>query len=156
ARAGLDTIADHVRALDNARREDYEMAKGLLKLPSFNAPDIGPGLLGNLTIDAVEKAMVWVNLGRKYAPPGLLPREQPGPKRLRRAGTTVVFVKPEAYPRFLLQSGQLSISLDSAFGGARGEYAVAVTDVTTDPQITRRPTRFALRRKSSGTGLDSV
>src|SRR5439155_8670674 len=65
ARVGLDTIAEHARALDDARREDYDLARSLLKLPSFNAPDIGPGLLGNVTIEAVEKAMVWVNLGRR-------------------------------------------------------------------------------------------
>src|SRR5690349_22026177 len=87
-------------------------------------------------------------------PPGLLPKESEGPKCLRAAGTTVHFVKPQAYPRFLLRRADLTI--DVTDGPARGSYVAAVTNVTTEPALVGAPTLFAIRRNATGTGVDSL
>ena len=154
ARAGGDALQAGLRAVDDARRGDYEFARGLLKLPSFDSPQIGAALFGDVTIQKFEQALYWTALAREYAPPGLLPRESAGPKRLRRAGTTVHFVDRESYPRFLLRRGDIDIAVDG--GAARGSYTLAVVDVTTEPAVTGRPTRFALRRAAAGSGIESV
>ena len=154
ARRGVDTLQGRLRAVDDAKREDYAFARGLLKLPTFEGPEIGAALFGTVTIDRFQQALYWATLAREHAPPGLLPREEPGPKRMRRAGTTVQFVAREAYPRFHLRRADVNVDVTS--GSASGKYAIAVSDVTSDPAIVGRPTLFAARRVASGGDLDSL
>jgi uncharacterized protein (TIGR03545 family) len=155
ARSAADSVGASVNRLNDARKADYEFARGLLALPKVDAPSIGPALFGKVTIDAFQQGIYWVGLARAYAPPGLVPRETPGPTRLRRAGTTVHFVAPQNYPRFLLQRGDLALSIGGT-SAARGEYTLRVLDVTTDPAIVRRPTQFALRRTAGGGGVETL
>jgi uncharacterized protein (TIGR03545 family) len=143
-----------LRAVDEARRADYELARGLLQLPSFESPQIGAALFGEVTIEKFEQALYWTSLAREYAPPGLLPRESAGPKRLRRPGTTVHFVERESYPRFLVRRADVDVGIAS--GAARGSYSIAVVDATTEPAIIGRPARFALRRDAAASGAESV
>jgi uncharacterized protein (TIGR03545 family) len=160
ARAGLkadaDALVESVKDLDAARQADYAFARGLLKLPTFDAPNIGPALFGQVSLDAFQKAMYWVDLGRKYAPPGLLPRASPGPKRLRRSGTTIHFVQQAKAPQFHLQRAAFNLTLDDAAGAMRGSYALNVADVTSDPAILGKPTVFSLTRAARGAGLESL
>jgi uncharacterized protein (TIGR03545 family) len=156
ARAGADSIVNGARALDDARRTDYEFARSLLALPTVDAPNIGPALFGAVSIDAFEQAMYFVALAREYAPPGLLPRESPGPKRARRAGTTIHFVKQAVYPSFLLEKADVSISLSDAAGAARGDYRLTASDVTTEPAIVGRPARFSFDRTASGSAIETL
>jgi uncharacterized protein (TIGR03545 family) len=160
ARAGLqadaDALGESVKSLDDARQADYAFARGLLKLPTFDAPNIGPALFGQVSLDAFEKAMYWVDLGRKYAPPGLLPRESPGPKRMRRAGTTIHFVTPGDAPQFHLERAAFNLTLDETAGALRGTYALNVADVTDDPALLGKPTVFSFTRSASAAGLESL
>ena len=152
-RQSVDSLQAGLAAIDDARREDFDHARGLLQLPSLNTPDIGAALFGKVTIDKFQQAVYWATLARQYAPPGLLPREQEGPKRVRMAGTTVSFVKPESYPQFLLRRANLSFEMPAAAAG--GNYRMAIEDLTSDPAILGRPTRFAARRTVTS-GTDSV
>ena len=153
ARSGIDSILAAVHRVDEARRADYDFARGLLKLPRFDAPSIGPALFGNVTIDAFQQGIYWIGLAREYAPPGLIGKETPGPSRLRRAGTTVHFAKQQSYPRFLLRQGDLALSLGG--GTARGDYTLRVLDATTEPALVGRPMQFALRRTARGSGVET-
>ena len=107
-----------------------------------------------MTLQKFEQLFYWTALAREYAPPGLMPRESTGPKRLRRAGTTVRFVERQSDPRFLLRRGVIEMAIDS--GAARGSYNVAVVDATTEPALIGRPARFALRRDAAGSGVESM
>jgi uncharacterized protein (TIGR03545 family) len=107
-----------------------------------------------VTIDKVQEALYWSQLAQHYMPPGLLPKESEGPKRLRASGTTVHFVKPAAYPRFLLRRADLSVAISD--GPAKGNYVAAITNATTEPVLVGQPTTFAVRRAASGTGIDSL
>ena len=155
-KADADALTESVKELDAARQADYAFARGLLKLPTFDAPNIGPALFGQVSLDAFEKAMYWVELGRKYAPPGLLPKESPGPKRMRRAGTTIHFVKEAAAPQFHLQRAAFNLSLDEAAGALRGAYALNVADVTSDPALLGKPMVFSFTRAARAAGLESL
>jgi len=154
ARVAVDSLEGALRSIDDARKTDYAFARRLIKLPSFDAPDIGAALFGKVTIDKVQQALYWTALARQYMPPGLLPKESDGPKRLRASGTTVHFVKPQAYPRFLLRRADLTV--DVTDGPARGSYIAAVTNATTEPALVGAPTLFAVRRAAAGTGIDSL
>ena len=154
ARVAIDSLQGGLRAVDDARRSDYDFARRLIKLPSVDAPDVGAALFGKVTIDKVQQALYWTALARQYIPPGLLPRQTAGPPRLRAAGTTVHFVKPEAFPRFLLRRADVDVTISD--GPARGKYIAAVTDATTEPALVGKPTLFAIRRVASSTGLDSL
>ena len=154
ARVAVDSLQGGLRAVDDARRSDYDFARRLIKLPSVDAPDVGAALFGKVTIDKVQQALYWTALARQYIPPGLLPRETAGPPRLRAAGTTVHFVKPEALPRLLLRRADLDVTIGD--GPARGKYIAAVTDATTEPALVGKPMLFAVRRVASGSGLDSL
>lgn len=154
ARRSIGALEAGVGAIDDARRDDYDFALGLLRLPSFDAPDIGSALFGRVTIDKFQQAVYWATLARQYAPPGLVLRESPGPKRLRSAGTTLHFATPESYPRFLLRRADVSVTVSGSVAG--GAYAMAVRDVTTDPAIVGRPTLFAMRRAARGSDVDSM
>lgn len=147
-RESVDSLQAGVAAIDAARRDDYDRARNLLQLPSLETPDIGAALFGKVTIDKFQQAVYWTTLARQYAPPGLLPREQEGPKRARMAGTTISFVKPESYPQFLLRRADVTFEMPaSALGGS---YKLGITDLTSDPAILGRPTRFAARRAAAG------
>ena len=80
--SGFDSVVAATGAVNDARRADYAFARGLLRLPVFDAPSIGPALFGDMSISTFEKANYWVSLGRQYAPPGLLPRQRPGGRRV--------------------------------------------------------------------------
>jgi uncharacterized protein (TIGR03545 family) len=153
AKRSLDSLQALASALDDARRDDYATARGLLRLPSFDAPEIGSALFGAETMARFQKAVYWAALARKYTPPGLLPKESPGPKRRRMAGTTVHFVAPKAYPRFLLRRADLNLK---GVGAEQVNYALAAADITTDPGITGRPMLFVARRNSRAAAGDSL
>jgi len=154
ARLAVDTLQGGLRAVDDARRSDYDFARRLIKLPSVDAPDVGAALFGKVTIDKVQQALYWTALARQYIPPGLLPRQTAGPQRLRAAGTTVHFVQQDAYPRFLLRRADVDVTVGD--GPARGKYIAAVTDATTEPALVGKPMLFAIRRVASGSGVDSL
>ena len=156
ARTGVDSLIAATRADDDARRADFEFARSLLQLPTVDAPNIGPALFGDVSVSAFDQAMYWMSLAREYAPPGLLPRETPGPDRVRRAGTTVHFVTPASYPRFLLQKSTVTVSLGENAGAARGEYRLTASDVTTEPALVKRPTRFTFDRIAQGSAVERI
>ena len=154
ARASVGLLEQGVQALDSARRADYAFARGLLKLPTFDAPEIGAALFGDVTIDKFQQALYWTTLARQHAPPGLLPRRTAGPTRLRRSGTTVHFVEREAYPRLLIRRADVAMTIDA--GAGRGAYTLALSDATTEPAIVGRPTLFALRRQAAGSDIETL
>ena len=142
AAAQVDSLQAGLRALEAARQADYAFARSLLKLPSFSGPDLSRALFGAVSIDRFQRALYWTEVARQYAPPGLLPRERPGPARLRRAGTTVHFPVPGLTPGFLVKEAELSLGV----GGAESRdntFRLAARDITSDPALTGRPMTFA-------------
>jgi uncharacterized protein (TIGR03545 family) len=151
-RAGLDQLRTGVREVDDARAADFAFARGLLRLPTFAAPDIGNAVFGDVTIDRFQQFVYWSELAQDYLPPGLDPRRKPGPRRARMSGTTVRFVQARSYPAFLLRRGNLDVTV-AGDGLESGTYAVAVTNLTTAPDVVRQPVRFALARTGGGSGV---
>lgn len=141
ARAQVDSLNAGLRALDQARQADYAFARSLLKLPSFSGPDLSRALFGRISIARFQQALYWTSVARKYAPPGLLPREEPGPKRLRRAGTTVHFPLVEESPGFLVRRAELAVSAGGS-DSRTASFRLTAADLTNDPTLSRRPMTF--------------
>lgn len=153
--SGVGMLKAGVLDVDSARKADYEFARGLLKLPTFEGPEIGNALFGKPSIERFEQAVYYAKLAEKYVPPGLKPRPQPGPERLRAAGTTVRFPRPKELPAFLLRRGDLDFSMADA-KGVESKYTLGIADVTSDPALIGRPARFAARRTAKGGAVTSL
>jgi len=143
-----------VQALDEARMRDYAFARSLLKLPSFSAPDIGSAFFGKVSVDRFQQALYWAELARHYMPPGLLPREDPGPRRLRAAGTTVRFPKEHAWPAFLVQLGQVDFHI--AGGLLEGAYGASVQGLTSSPALYGKPMSVTVNRSAAGSAIAGI
>ncbi|MEP6572252.1 MAG: TIGR03545 family protein [Gemmatimonadota bacterium] len=152
--AGVGVLGQGLTALDDARLKDYAFARGLLKLPSFDAPDIGTALFGKASIDPFQQALYYAQLAEKYIPPGLQPWRQSGPRRLRMAGTTVRFPKEREYPTFLLRQGSLDFSIGHDSGGS--SFAATVSGLTNQPALYGRPARLQAKGRIGGASPMSV
>lgn len=145
---GLGAVRTSVASLDAARQADYAFARGLVNIPTLGAPDISMSLFGAMVTERLKPFMYWFNLAEQYIPPGLDPRRQTGPERLRMAGTDFVFPLEHAFPLFLVERAEA----DLAIGGqtaAAGAYRAAVTGATTDPALYGRPMFFSAERRST-------
>jgi uncharacterized protein (TIGR03545 family) len=151
---GVTLLSTGVQSLDEARKRDYAFARSLLKLPSIAAPDIGSAFFGKVSIDRFQQALYWTELARHYMPPGLLPREDAGPKRLRASGTTVRFPKERTWPSFLMKVGQVDFTI--ADGLLRGVYAASVQGVTSEPALYGLPTVVTARRNAPGSVISGI
>ncbi|MEP6687172.1 MAG: TIGR03545 family protein [Gemmatimonadales bacterium] len=148
---GVKLLGAGVTNLDEARKRDYAFARSLLKLPTFSAPDIGNAFFGKISIDRFQQALYWAELARHYMPPGLLPRQDPGPTRLRASGATVRFPKERSWPSFLMQVGQVDFAI--ADGLLKGAYAATVQGVTSEPALYGKPMIVAARRDAPGSAI---
>jgi uncharacterized protein (TIGR03545 family) len=152
---GVQLLGTGVTGLDEARRKDYAFAKSLLKLPTFSAPDIGNAFFGKVSIERFQQALYWAELARHYMPPGLLPREDPGPARLRAAGRTIGFPKEHTWPAFLVQLAQI----DFTIGGAnplRGGYQASVRGLTSTPALYGKPMTVTAHRSATGSAIADI
>jgi uncharacterized protein (TIGR03545 family) len=154
-KGGVGALTSGLQSLDEARRKDYAFARSLLQLPSFSAPEIGEAFFGKVSIDRFQKALYWAQLARHYMPPGLLPREDPGPKRLRASGRNIRFPKEQDWPKLLVQLGQLDLTLggDSPLKGA---YTATVQGLTSDPALYGKPTLVQTTRTAEGSAIENL
>jgi uncharacterized protein (TIGR03545 family) len=152
---GVGGLGAGLGNLDDARRKDYAFARSLLQLPTFSAPEIGKAFFGKVSIDRFQQALYWAELARHYMPPGLLPREDKGPERLRASGSTVRFPKEKEWPSFLVQLGQI----DFAIGGdspLQGAYQATVQGLTSAPALYGKPMLVRARRSAAGSAVASI
>lgn len=138
-KTGLAGLQSGLVGLDSMKRRDYAFARGLLKLPSLDAPSVGAALFSPGAIKPFERVLYYAQLARRYMPPGLLPRAGTGPQRVRRAGENVRFPRERALPAFLVRSAELSFLLHPNSEHPQ-RYAGQLTGLTSDPALYGRPT----------------
>jgi len=136
---GVASLKSGLAGLDSARQRDYGFARSLLKLPSLDAPAVGAALFAPGAIRPFESVLYYMQLARRYMPPGLLPRATTGPQRVRRAGEDVRFPKERDLPAFLVRSAELSFLLQRAAEQPQ-RYAGRLSGLTSDPALYGRPT----------------
>jgi uncharacterized protein (TIGR03545 family) len=136
AEASVGVLQKGLADVDAARQRDYATAKGLLNLPSLDAPNIGASLFGPQSTDYFQRALYFAQVVQRYVPPGLQPWNRPGPERTRLAGTTVEFPKMHEYPRFLLREGMIDLATGSA---AQNLFTARFGGLTSQPELLGRP-----------------
>ena len=154
-RAGYAALRADALDLDAARREDHAFARSLLVLPTVEGPELSSALFGDVTIQRFQQAVYWAELARRHMPPGLRPRVEVGPRRLRMSGTTMRFPKARAYPSFLLQAGDVDVTVGGE-GPAAGRYVASIANLTSEPAIVRQPVVVSARRVTEGAAAASV
>ncbi|MGH7529713.1 MAG: hypothetical protein ACREMN_04970, partial [Gemmatimonadales bacterium] len=137
-----------VAELDSARRRDYAFARRLVRLPRLAAPEVGAALFAPGAITPFERLYYYIELARRYMPPGLVPRAGAGDARVRRSGVDVRFPRERELPAFLLRSAELSFVLRPESAEPR-RYAGSVSGVASDPALYGRP----LLARASGPAL---
>jgi uncharacterized protein (TIGR03545 family) len=155
--SGLAGLRAGVAGLDSAKQRDYAFARGLMKLPSLDAPEIGLALFAPTAVAQFQRALYWTQLARAHMPAGLQPRADAGPPRRRRGGSTVRFPREKALPGFLLRTAELSFLLDPTATEPK-RYAGRLTGLTNDPALYGRPTLFEASAPAvtAGAMLDHV
>jgi uncharacterized protein (TIGR03545 family) len=154
-RGGMDQLLASVNGLAAARQTDYNYARGLLRLPSLDSPDLSASLFGDMAVARLEPVLYWVNQAGRYLPPGLDPRRRPGPKRPRRAGVTVKFPDLHGDPSFLVETADADLEVGGE-GAAAGKYAAQVTGLTSEPAILGEPLRAMVARTGAAVGPTDV
>jgi uncharacterized protein (TIGR03545 family) len=154
-KGGAGSLTAGLQNLDEARKKDYAFARSLLQLPTFSAPEIGEAFFGKVSIDRFQQALYYTELARRYMPPGLLPKQDPGPDRLRGAGVNVRFPKEQDWPKFLVQLGQVDLEIggDSPL---RGAYEAVVQGLTSDPSLYGKPTVIRTSRTAQGSAIAGI
>ena len=152
---GAGSLTAGLLNLDEARKKDYAFARSLLQLPTFSAPEIGEAFFGKVSIDRFQQALYYTELARRYMPPGLLPKQHPGPERLRASGMNVRFPKEQDWPKFLVQLGQVDLEIggDSPL---RGAYEAVVQGLTSDPSLYGKPTIVRTSRTAEGSAIAGI
>lgn len=148
-------LQDRLEAIPAARTQDYAYARGLLRLPSFDVPSVGPQLFSDFIAERLAGVLYWAELAQRYIPPGLERQLQPGPKRVRASGTTVLFPRERVYPDFLMRLAELSLTLGGE-GASAGRYNARLIGVTNQPAVFGAPTTFTLERSDAAVGPTNI
>ncbi len=150
-RSGVDSLRSGVAGLPALRQQDLAYARGLLNIPTLDAPEISPALFGSTALAWLKPVLYWTRTAERYLPPGLDPRNRPGPSRTRAEGTTVEFPGRATYPKFLLERGELGLEIGGS-GAAAGRYSALVQDLTTAPALVGKPLRIEVGREAGVQG----
>lgn len=153
--SGMGALVAGVQGLAAARREDYSYARGLLRLPSLEAPELSRSIFGDMAVERLKPMLYWVGQAERFLPPGLDPRRYPGPKRPRRPGVTMLFPEPQGEPKFLLELAELGLEIGGE-GAAAGQYEGQITGLTSAPKIYGRPLVASLSRSGGRVGPASA
>jgi uncharacterized protein (TIGR03545 family) len=150
-RSGIASLDVGPERLAELRQADLAYARGLLNIPSLEAPTISPALFGGTALTWLKPVLFWAQTAERYLPPGLDPRTRPGAQRARAEGVTVEFPRDARWPGFLLQRGELGLEIGGT-GFAAGTYTALISGLTTSPSQLGAPLEITLDRSAAAQG----
>lgn len=150
-RGGVQSLRSGVAEFPEMRAADLAYARSLLNLPSLEGPDLSPAIFGGTALNWLKPVLYWAQTAERYLPPGLDPRNRPGPNRARAEGTTVEFPGRATYPSFLLEQGELDLEIGGV-GPAAGQYTADLRNLTSQPALVGEPIELVVGRTESVQG----
>lgn len=151
-RTTLAGVVPTAERLAELRTRDLAYARSLLDLPSLEAPSVSPALFGGTALSWMRPMLYWARTAERFLPPGLDPRNRPGPRRARAEGTTYDFRRGAEWPAFLVEQGDVTLSIDGR-GAAAGAYTATVRDLTTTPAAWSEPTTILIGREAGPSSI---
>jgi uncharacterized protein (TIGR03545 family) len=150
-RAGVSSLDIGPERFAALRTEDLAYARRLLDIPSLEAPSLSPAIFGGTALSFLKPVLYWAQTAERFVPPGLDPRNRPGPRRSRAEGTTVEFPGRATWPAFLVQEGELSLEIGGT-GAAAGSYTARLLNLTSSPSLLGRPLEITVGRAQAAQG----
>ncbi len=151
----LDSLHAQSAALDRARADDYAYARRQVKVPSLDPKDVSAALFGPAALERLVPTLFWTRSAASHMPAGVAPQRHQGPKRVRMAGTTVVFPKAHRYPAMLVEFAEGTFVLAGRTTMA-GEYVARLAGLTTEPAVYGKPLTFLAQRSAAVEGPERI
>jgi len=136
--ADMQVAQDAVSAVDALKDTDVKQILAELNIGDIRVENISEALFGPVITRWVGRIRGAVAFLRTHMPARDPAQKKVEVKRVRARGVDVLFPLAKTYPRFLLQTAELS--------GATGavDFSGTVNDVASDPVLHGRPARAAL------------
>lgn len=127
-----------------AQKHDAERMRDLFRGENLSPEGISEYLLRRELGDHVLAVAKWIGWAR-----GHIPQKAQEAKPIRMRGQDIAFQRAKKYPDFLLRS--LAVDGQVALNDERFRFAGVLTDVSSDPEMTRTPTVVRLQVEGRAT-----
>lgn len=147
----IQALSGAVRSVDTAFEQDYEMLRGLARIPSISMTGMATLLVGaDLYADVLEYVS-WIEFVREKIPIARSKPDLDTPPRM--GGQTIRFPVERGYPSFWIKNAVLSAGTDSATASEYYFVRGSVKNITNDQRITGFPldARLSATRDNSFT-----